>query len=454
MKPQELKGTSSAKYFISNRQRLVLLGIAGLLMGGLLFFPFLTTYYLLFFFNIVFIILVLSKFLLLLFSILAKQKEADGIYEYELPTYTILVPLFKEERIIPTIVKNLNSLDYDKNKLQILLIVESSDKMTQEAIASLTLPPTFEVIEVPYSFPQTKPKALNYAFQFVTGEYVTVYDAEDQPDKMQLKKALYCLQHQQNIAVQCKLTFFNNKESILARLFTIEYRLLFQHFLPTLCRFNLPITLGGTSNHFRKQDLQNINLWDSYNVTEDADLGIRIAKGGGKIAIVNSWTWEEATTCFMPWLLQRTRWIKGFIQTYFIHMRFPLELYKQLGWKGFLCVQLFVGLPNFILTTVAFLFILTNILLMNDNFVQMYDSSILPDFTWFTLGLGIITTQISALIAMRKTDFMNLLTCLSMPCYYLLHIIAALCAVKELITHPHRWNKTQHAVSSYRKFRK
>jgi glycosyltransferase XagB len=182
------------------------------------------------------------------------------------------------------------------------------------------------VIVVPCGLPQTKPRALNYALCFARGSLLTIYDAEDIPDPRQLRRAAaaFAVLPQDTACLQAELVFDNANENWLTRQFTIEYAMLFGMILPALAAHRLPLPLGGTSNHFRIDALRRAGAWDAYNVTEDADLGIRLARLGFDTDTITSCTYEEANVSLRNWMRQRTRWMKGFLATWLVHMREPL----------------------------------------------------------------------------------------------------------------------------------
>ncbi len=203
----------------------------------------------------------------------------------ELPRYTVFVPLFKEVEILPHLAKALRSLDYPAAKLDIKIVLESVDKATIEAASKLDFPGNVDLIVVPDRQPRTKPKALNYALQFATGGLAVIYDAEDRPEPDQLRKAATAFHNAppELACLQARLDYFNAKENWLSRQFTIEYATLFRGLLPLFGRFGLPLPLGGTSNHFRIGALRELGAWDPFNVTEDADLGMRLHRAGYKV---------------------------------------------------------------------------------------------------------------------------------------------------------------------------
>jgi glycosyltransferase involved in cell wall biosynthesis len=209
----------------------------------------------------------------------------------------------------------------------------------------MDLQPPFEVVVVPPVGPRTKPKALNYALLDSTGDIVCIYDAEDRPDPLQLKKVAATFRQlgPEYACVQAELAYFNADENLITRWFAVEYRAWFTQFLPQLSRVEAPIPLGGTSNHFRRELLVQLGAWDPYNVTEDADLGIRLHRQGYRVAVLDSVTYEEANTDFVNWIKQRSRWYKGYAQTYLVHMRHPIRLLRDVGLAGFVRFNLFVG---------------------------------------------------------------------------------------------------------------
>ncbi|MEA2981223.1 MAG: glycosyltransferase XagB [Alphaproteobacteria bacterium] len=232
-----------------------------------------------------------------------------------LPTYSIVIALYREAAAVPDLVTALRAFKYPLEKLDIKFVLEPDDHETREAVASLQLGPPFEVIVAPEHGPRTKPKALNAALPFVRGMFVAVFDAEDRPEPDQLRLALdaFVANDDRLACVQARLTIDNTADSWLTRVFTAEYAGLFDVFLPGLAAWRLPLPLGGSSNHFRTSVLREIGAWDPYNVTEDADLGMRLARFGYRTAVIPSTTYEEAPALFRPWLRQRTRWFKGWM---------------------------------------------------------------------------------------------------------------------------------------------
>src|ERR1700674_2343247 len=270
---------------------------------------------------------------------------ARRLTDDELPVFTVLVPMFREPEMLPVLARSLRQLDYPLGKLDIKLVLEASDHETIEVASKLGLEGVFEVIRVPPSHPQTKPKACNFALQFARGEFLVVYDAEDRPEPDQLRKVVATFrQSPRNTAcLQCRLSYFNADENWLTRMFTLDYALWFDQLLPGLERLNVPIPLGGTSNHFKIEVLRELHAWDPFNVTEDADLGIRLTQKGYRVGVVDSTTFEEASCRAGRWIGQRTRWIKGYMQTFLVHTRRPWHMLRTTGLLGFLGFIFFIG---------------------------------------------------------------------------------------------------------------
>lgn len=378
------------------------------------------------------------------------SNEHTKIPDSELPIYTILLPLYKEDKVLGKLINSLRNLNYPKEKLDIKIIAEADDDVTLKAISRFKLDEMFHVVKVPYSFPRTKPKACNYALKSAIGDFVTIYDAEDIPDKMQLKKALYQFMNEDEklVCVQAKLNYFNYNENWLSRLFAIEHSTLFDFLLPGLQAVNVPIPLGGTSNHFRMSALKELRGWDPYNVTEDADLGIRIYQKGWRCVLIDSTTMEESPVDVWEWVRQRSRWIKGHLQTYFVHMRSPIKLYKKVGMLGFVGVQFFLGAPALIFFISPFMW--ASWLLFVTGVLQIPQS--MPDwfFTtiYFSSGIliaGIFLHIIYAIFAIKYRKLNDLgLYVFVFPFYWVLHSIASFRSVWQLITKPYYWEKTNH----------
>ena len=388
--------------------------------------------------------------------------EIAAMDERELPIYTILVPMYKEADVIPQLIRNLENLDYPKSKLDIRLLIEEDDTEAKELLTSMNLPAYYTTLVVPDSLPKTKPKACNYGLIRARGEYVVIYDAEDQPDTDQLKKVMAAFNSlpEDYVCIQAKLNYFNSSQNLLTRWFTQEYSMWFELLLPGIMQLNMPVPLGGTSNHFKVSVLKEINAWDPYNVTEDADLGIRLYKSGYKTAIIDSRTWEEATSQVGNWIRQRSRWIKGYMQTWLVHMRNPIKLYKELGWKGFLGFQVMI-LATPLLPLLNPIFWVMIILWF--GWKATFIPQLFPGFLYYLSGAEFYIANflfvfsnvagvywvISELEAKGEQRFSFSLVKygLSTPIYWVLMSIAAVKAAWQLITKPFYWEKTVHGLT-------
>jgi hypothetical protein len=253
--------------------------------------------------------------------------------------------MYKEPEVLPILLHALRSLDYPAAKLDIKLVLEEGDRETVEAAIAMDLEGIFEIVLVPPSQPKTKPKACNYALQFARGEHLVIYDAEDKPEPDQLRKVVAAFRRggEKLACVQCRLNYYNARENWLTRMFTLDYSLWFDLMLPGLQRLGAPIPLGGTSNHFRTDVLRALHAWDPFNVTEDADLGIRLTQKGWRVAVIDSTTYEEANCLAGNWVRQRSRWIKGYMQTFLVHTRRPAALWRAMGPVGLLGFVFFIG---------------------------------------------------------------------------------------------------------------
>ena len=370
------------------------------------------------------------------------------IADRELPIYTVLAPLYREANSIVGLVAALRRLDYPAEKLDIKLIVESDDVETRDALTRLKLEPPFQIILSPDIGPRTKPKALNAALPFARGVFTVIYDAEDRPDPGQLRRALDSfLSHDNSIAcVQASLTIDNTADNWLTAMFTAEYAGQFDVFLPALSRLEMPLPLGGSSNHFRTATLRAVGAWDPYNVTEDADLGVRLARFGYRSVAINSPTYEEAPAQFRLWLRQRTRWLKGWMQTWLVHMREPRRLLRELGLWPFVTVQLIAG-GNVLAALVHPLmmgWLLAGFIVENPLWTSHAAAAL--------FGAAIVTGYVTSIVIGAAGLFRRGLAAhswvlLLVPVHWLLLSLAAWRALYQLICDPYRWEKTEHGLA-------
>lgn len=452
------KPEHSAKYTVTRPQKLALLAMLAVLSVALALVPMATAVALMATFTTIYTLTFVFKFVL---TFVGSSRKADmeispeavaALKDSDLPVYTVLVPMYKEAKVLPLLTKALKGLDYPASKLEVKLVLEEDDVETIEAAKALKLPGTFEIVRVPPSQPKTKPKACNYALQFSRGEYVTIYDAEDQPEADQLKKAVLAFRNGDPglACVQGRLNYFNRSENWLTRMFTLEYSQWFDFLLPGLDWLKVPIPLGGTSNHFKLAALRRVGAWDPYNVTEDADLGVRLAQEGYTVGVINSTTYEEANGVLPSWIKQRSRWIKGYMQTWLVHMRHPLQLWKSIGTRGFFSFHFFIGAPPFTMLLAPVLWAITLVVW----FTNTWDLGwLFPEpfatMALFNLVIGNLFLVYFGVIAALKRKYYDLVPVgILLPVYWVLHSIAAYKAFWQLLFNPHYWEKTEHGTSS------
>ncbi|WP_273725934.1 glycosyltransferase [Brucella gallinifaecis] len=370
----------------------------------------------------------------------------------DLPVYSILVPLYREQAIIRQLIASLEKLNWPRSKLDIKLVCEKDDFDTIDAIRNRGLPSNYELVLVPSGGPRTKPKALNYALQFARGKIVAIFDAEDRPHPDQLLEAWQAFQRggEQLACVQAPLFIGNFRQNLLTRMFAFEYATLFRGLLPWLASQGLVIPLGGTSNHFRRSCLDQVGGWDAYNVTEDADLGMRLARFGYSIDVITRGTVEDAPVDYSVWHKQRTRWIKGWMQTWLVHGRNPYTTWRELGWWRFAISQIYtlgiIGsalLHPFMLMTVGVLLVamvfaplsVDNIWLLRIDLINI----LLAYFSFYVLGSK----------TMEPTELGGYAYIVAIPVYWILISISAWRALWQLVHKPHLWEKTPHQPSTF-----
>jgi len=367
----------------------------------------------------------------------------------ELPVYTIIVALYREAAAVKGLIAALDALDYPAEKLDIKLVLEPDDARTWAALESLRLRVPYELVVAPAVRPQTKPKALNAALAFARGRYVAVYDAEDRPEPDQLRQALaaFHVGDDRLCCVQARLTIDNTADNWLTRLFTAEYAGLYDVFLPGLARRNLPLPLGGTSNHFDAAVLRSAGAWDPYNVTEDADLGMRLARLGYRTTVIASTTYEEAPAKLGAWMKQRARWMKGWMQTWLVHMRTPVPLWRELGVAGFLTFQLVIGgtvlsalVHPLFLALLGWRFAVGAPLPDPDSALTLlYGGALISGYA--------ASTTLALMGLARRGLLASAWVVLLMPAHWLMLSVAAWRALILLLRDPHHWDKTEHGLA-------
>ncbi len=446
----------SALVTLTRWQKIFIFAAVGFLAIGLLinakvtaiaFIAVLSTIY---FLDVLFSLFVLIKSLRFPPEIKTDSKEIKKLKDDSLPIYSILCPLYREAKILPHFLEAIDNIDWPKEKLDVLLLLEEDDRETLDAAERLNLPSYIRTIVVPHSEPKTKPKACNYGLAKAKGEYVVIYDAEDRPDPLQLKKAYLAFQKADPkvFCLQSKLNYYNPHHNLLTRLFTAEYSLWFDVILPGLQSIETNIPLGGTSNHFRTKDLKGVHAWDPFNVTEDCDLGARIFKAGYKTAMIDSTTFEEANSNVKNWLRQRSRWIKGYLQTYLVHMRDPIGFAKSHGVHS-LIFQLIIGMRISFLLINPLLWMATLAYFALYSLVGPAIESLYPAPVFYiavvSLVFGNFMYLYNYMIGCAKRGHWSLIKYVFLvPFYWLLSSIGAAMAVYQLAVKPHYWEKTDH----------
>ena len=363
----------------------------------------------------------------------------------ELPIYTVLIPLRDEAHMVPQIVRAMRRLDYPAEKLDVKFVVESISPKTVTAAQAVLSDPRFSLIVVPRRRPYTKPKALNFALPSARGKHVVVFDAEDIPDPGQLRAAASLFAADETLeCLQGELVITNASRCWITRMFAAEYAGHFGVLLPAIGRAGFPVPLGGTSNHFRTATLRSIGAWDAFNVTEDADLGIRMARLGLRVENLATATREEATDTLADWLRQRTRWIKGWMQTLIVHSARPGKLLADLGWTNLIAFYVFVG--GMVLSLAMHgLFLTTTLARLAHEIVTVGAPG-----TWTLIGLGTLllgycgaaAVSVIGLDRIGRSDLIMSLA--GLPIYWLLAWIAVIWACADLIIRPYHWAKTTH----------
>jgi glycosyltransferase XagB len=365
------------------------------------------------------------------------------------PAYTVLVPLYDEASVAPALVASLDRLSYPRDRMQVLFLVEADDDATIAALTPCLPGPAFSIAIVPPGGPRTKPNALNHGLSLATGAFVTVYDAEDAPDTRQLKDAAsaFLTAPDHVVCLQARLVIDNGPDGWLALMMSIEYASLFD---ATKCGFAsmaLPVALGGTSNHFRTQAIRALGGWDAWNVAEDADMGLRIARAGGYVRDLPSVTLEEAPFRLSSWFAQRRRWQKGFMQTAATHSRQPWRAFRDIGWLGWTAGMVQVagsvmGALFFPIFTAQMLWLAASGALFDnrDSFAAVSNTLAL----WVAC-CGLMSTLVPAFVGLSRRRAWHLAPWLvTMPLYQLLISAAAWVAIIDYIRAPSRWLKTAH----------
>lgn len=366
-----------------------------------------------------------------------------------LPVVSLLVPLYRETEIADTLLARIGALDYPRVRLDLCLIVEDDDHLTRLALEATRLPPWARIIEVPEGTLRTKPRALNYALEFARGSIIGIYDVEDSPapDHLRRVAATFARRGPRTACLQGALDYFNWRSNWIARCFTLEYAGWFRVLLPGLERLGLALPLGGTTLFLRREALEAVGGWDAHNVTEDADLGVRLARAGYRTEMIPITTEEEANARLWPWIRQRSRWLKGYAVTWAVHMRDPVALWRDLGARGFWGFQvMFAGtLLQFALAPVLWSFWLVPLGLPHPL------ALILPPGVLVALSILFLASQVLDLAfawtGARRSGKPGLAAWAPMLILYFPFATLALYrGLWELIGQPYRWDKTAHGL--------
>lgn len=432
---------------------LVLLVIAGFVLNPLTtILAIVAILSLIYFVDVIFNIGVVLKSLHFPPEMQIPEDKLNALKDEELPTYTILCPLYREAEVLPQFLESVAKLNWPKDKLEVILLLEEDDKETVEEIGRQKLPWYVRILVTPDGLPKTKPKACNYGLAHARGEYLVIYDAEDRPDPNQLKKAYLGFKNSSKkvVCLQAKLNYFNPHQNLLTRFFTAEYSLWFDVMLPGLQSINTVIPLGGTSNHFKTETLRELQGWDPFNVTEDCDLGIRIFKRGWSTAIIDSVTLEEANSSWGNWVRQRSRWLKGYMQTYLVHMRNPFEFIRNHGWHAFV-FQLIIGARISFMLINPILWATTISYFAFYAYVGPTIEEIFPSVIFYMAVFSLLVGNFSYIYnymigAVKREQYSLVKFVYLIPVYWLFASYAAAVAVYQLIVKPHYWEKTLHGL--------
>jgi len=366
-----------------------------------------------------------------------------------LPTVSIMVALYKEHEIAGRLIERLSRLTYPKELLDICLVIEADDTVTAQTIAKTKLPAHIRTIVVPDSQLKTKPRALNYALDFCRGSIIGVYDAEDAPapDQIQCVVRRFYERGPEVACLQGVLDFYNAKRNWLSRCFAAEYAAWFRVLLPGFTKMGLVIPLGGTSLFFRRTALEDLGAWDAHNVTEDADLGIRLARHGYRTELIDSVTEEEANCWFFPWIRQRSRWLKGYMITWAVHTRNPAQLWRDLGaWKFFGVQMLLLGtISQFLLAPFLWTFWMPAFGLPHPLANVASLGLIIAIASFFVLSE--VLNVVIGIYAVRAPQHRHLMPWVpTMILYFPVAVAAAYKGLAELITRPFYWDKAAHGA--------
>ncbi|MDO1559967.1 glycosyltransferase family 2 protein [Brevundimonas sp. 2R-24] len=357
-----------------------------------------------------------------------------------LPFYSLLVAVRHEAAMAAQLIDHLRAIDYPPDRIEALILVEADDPETMEAMLRAGPPPWMQVRIVPPGAPRTKPRALNHGLGWCRGELVVVYDAEDRPDPLQLREAAarFAASDQRLACLQAPLRI-RPSAGLVGRQFRAEYAALFESALPALARLRMPLPLGGTSNHFRREALEAVRGWDPYNVTEDADMAFRLYAHGYRIGMISRPTWESPPEDLSAWLPQRARWLKGFVQTLGVHTREP----SRLGVRGMTALLLTLGQTTATALAYALALAWAAAALLTSLLAGVVP--MIPPTDLALLVFGYVTAITISVTACRRIGVAyDLRDALLAPAYWCLMTVAMVHALWQLGRKPFHWDKTEH----------
>ena len=366
-----------------------------------------------------------------------------------LPVVSVFVPLYREREIARHLLTRLSVIDYPADLLDICLILEDDDELTRATLGQVELPAHFQIIEVPKATLRTKPRALNYALDFAKGSIIGIYDAEDAPAPDQISKVVqrFAELGPEVACLQGILDYYNSDSNWLARCFTLEYATWFRVILPGLQRLGLVVPLGGTTLFLRRPAIEAVGGWDAHNVTEDADLGLRLVRHGFRTELIETVTQEEANARTLPWIKQRSRWLKGYAVTWAVHMRNPARLWRDIGPWRFLGVQvLFLGtLSQFVLAPLLWSFWIIPFGI-HHPVLDILPAGIVMGIGIFFLMSELIGIVVAAMAAQRAGKPWLMVWAPTLQLYFILASFAVYKALVEIVTRPYYWDKTVHGI--------
>ena len=447
----------SARSLVSKGQRNAIIGLAVVVLVGVIVSARFTFTVIMAVFTLVYLFAVVYRVVLFLRSVRGhsveevSDEDALRVPDADLPFYTVMIAAYREAAVIGKLIENIGRFEYPADRLEVLLLIEEDDEETLETLSHIDAGSQFKLVVVPPGEPRTKPKALNFGLTMARGEIVAVFDVEDTPDILQLRRSAVALSRfgPEVACLQAKLSYGNAEHNFITRSFTIEYAMWFSFFLPGLASLNAPIPLGGTSNHFRRAALRQLGGWDPFNVTEDCDLGVRMFREGLHVRILQSVTLEEANSDFVNWVKQRSRWYKGYLQTFLIHLRSPKEVTTDMGWRGVLHLCAFVGATPVLAVLNPFFWALTLVWFIAHPvfLIEIFPAPVYYAGLFLWAFGNFLLWYLTVLTARATARGGLVLAAVFVPVYWVMMSIAAVKAMWQLVVTPSFWEKTAHGLA-------